>query len=85
MSNNEELYSPVYGCVITTCKKEMKTQQMKTIHKHIIELAEELYQFSDSLGMNNKEELGIQKSIFEALQNLNHVIEYLTKYTLSGE
>lgn len=65
--------------------KEMKHHEMKLLHKDIIELANKLYRFSDFLGMNNKEELCIQKAIFEALQNLNHVTEYLTKHTLSGK
>lgn len=99
MSDDEEIYSPVYGCNIpinndkdkeiweryNSLYREMKQQEMKLLHKNIIELAEKLYRFSDSLEMNNKEELGIQKAIFEALQNLNHVTEYLTKHTLSGE
>ena len=63
--------------------KEMKQHEMKLLHKDIIELADKLYKFSDSLENNNKEEeVGIQKAIFEALQNLNYVTEYLTKYTL---
>lgn len=99
MSDNKEIYSPIYGCNIHNnndidkefCKrynslyKEMKLQEMKLLHKDIIELSDKLYKFSDSLGNNNKEELGIQEAIFKALQNLNYVTEYLTKYTLSGE
>lgn len=103
MSDNEILYSPVYGCtifdaeyedddrkvidyeVLSSLSKSLKIKQLKLLHKHIIDVADELYRFSDSLGMNNKEELGIQKAILEALQNLNHVTEYLSKYTLSGE
>ena len=99
MSDNKEIYSPMYGCNIpinndmdkeiweryNSLYKEMKQQEMKLLHKNIIELAEKLYRFSDSLEMNNKEEIGIQKVILEALQNLNHVTEYLSKYTLSGE
>lgn len=99
MSDNKEIYSPVYGCNIpinndrdkeiferyNSLYREMKQQEMKLLHKDIIELAEKLYRFSDSLEMNNKEEIGIQKAILEALQNLNHVTEYLAKYTLSGE
>lgn len=99
MSDNKEIYSPMYGCNIPInndmdkeiCErynylyKEMKQQEMKLLHKDIIELAEKLYRFSDSLEMNNKEEIGIQEAILESLQNLNHVTEYLSKYTLSGE
>lgn len=88
MLDNKEIYSPMYGCSIPINNyrdKEIKQHEMKLLHKDIIELADKLYRFSDSLEMNNKEELGIQKSIFEALQNLNNVTEYLTKHTLSGE
>ena len=110
MSDNKEIYSPVYGCNIpinndkdkeiceryNSLYKEMKQRDMKLLHKDIIgdmkllhkdiiELADKLYRFSDSLEMNNKEEIGIQKAILDALQNLNHVTEYLAKYTLSGE
>ncbi len=99
MLDNNEIYSPIYGCNITNnndidkefCErydlfyKEMKLQDMKLLHKNIIELSDKLYQFSNSLEKNNKEELGIQEAIFKALQNLNYVTEYLTKYTLSGE
>ena len=96
MSDNNGIYSPVYGCNTSinndndkeiwerynSLYKEMKLQEMKLLHKDIIELSDKLYQFSDSLGNNNKEELGIQEAIFKALQNLNYVTEYLTKYTL---
>ena len=96
MSDNNGIYSPVYGCNTSinndndkeiwerynSLYKEMKRQEMKLLHKDIIELSDKLYQFSDSLGNNNKEELGIQEAIFKALQNLNYVTEYLTKYTL---
>lgn len=97
MSDSNEIYSPVYGCNISinndrdkeiwkrynSLYKQMKLQEMKLLHKDIIELSDKLYQFSNSLENNNKEEeVGIQKAIFEALQNLNYVTEYLTKYTL---
>lgn len=99
MLDNKEFYSPIYGSNISinndinkeNCErynsfyKEMKLQEMKLLHKDIIELSGKLYKFSDSLENNNEEELGIKEAIFEALQNLNYVTEYLTEYTLSGE
>jgi len=99
MSDNKEIYSPVYGCNIpinndrdkelceryNSLYKEMKQHEMKLLHKDIIELADKLYRFSDSLEMNNKEEMSCKVSIMEALKELNNVTEYLTKQTLEGE
>jgi len=103
MSNNKELYSPVYGCtifddkyedddrkvtdyeVLLSLSKSLKTQQLKLLHKHIIDIADELYRFSDELDMSNKEEFKCKISIIEALKELNNVAEYLTKQTLAGE
>ena len=103
MSDNERLYSPVYGCtifddkyedndrkvtdyeVLSSLSKSLKIQQLKLLHKHIIDVADELYRFSDELDMSDKEEFNCKISIIEALKELNHVTEYLSKYTLSGE
>jgi hypothetical protein len=103
MSNNKELYSPVYGCTIfdykyedddrkvtdyemlSSLSKSLKTQQLKLLHKHIIDIADELYRFSDELDMSDKEEIKCKISIIEALKELNNVAEYLTKQTLAGE
>lgn len=103
MSDNKEIYSPVYGCTIfdveyedddrkvidyemlSSLSKSLKIQQLKLLHKRIIDIADELYRFSDELDMSDKEEFKCKVSIMEALQNMNHVTEYLTKQTLSGE
>lgn len=58
---------------------------MGSSHKHIIDISDELYRFSDELDMSDKEECNCKISIIEALKELNNVTEYLTKYTLSGE
>lgn len=71
--------------VLLSLSKSLKTQQLKLLHKHIIDVADELYRFSDELDMSDKEEFKCKVSIMEALQNMNHVTEYLTKQTLSGE
>ena len=62
--------------------KSLKTQQLKLLHKRIIDIADELYRFSDELDMSDKEECNCKISIIEALKELNHVTEYLTKRTL---
>lgn len=103
MSNNEILYSPVYGCtifndkyedddrkvadyeVLSSLSKSLKIQQLKLLHKHIIDVANELYRFSDELDMGDEEKRNCKLSIMEALKELNNVTEYLTKYPLSGE
>ena len=58
---------------------------MGSSHKHIIDISDELYRFSDELDMSDKEEMSCKVSIMEALKELNNVAEYLTKQTLSGE
>jgi hypothetical protein len=52
------------------------------LHKRIIDIADELYRFSDELDMSDKEERNCKISIIEALKELNNVTEYLTKRTL---
>lgn len=103
MSDNERLYSPVYGCTIfdaeyeeddrkvidyemlSSLSKSLKIKQLKLLHKHIIDVADELYRFSDDLSMSDKEDCNCKISIMEALKELNNVIEYLSKHTLSRE
>lgn len=101
MSDNKEIYSPVYGCTIfdaeyddrkvmdyeelLSLNKSLKIKQLKLLHKHIIDIADELYRFSDELKMSDKEEMSCKVSIMEAIKELNNVAEYLTKHTLSGE
>ena len=70
-----------YEMMSSICKS-MKAKQMKLLHKHIIDTADELYRFSDELYMSNKEECNCKISIIEALKELNHVTEYLSKHTL---
>lgn len=62
--------------------KSLKLQQLKLLHKHIIDVADELYRLSDELGMSDSEEYKCKISIIEALKELDHVAEYLTKRTL---
>lgn len=71
-----------YETMSSICKS-LKTQQLKLLHKRIIDVADELYRFSDELDMSDKEECNCKISIIEALKELNHVAEYLTKRTLS--
>jgi len=71
-----------YEMMSSICKS-LKDQQLKLLHKRIIEIADELYKFSDELDMGDKEECNCKISIIEALKELDHVAEYLTKYTLS--
>ena len=61
------------------------TKTVGSSYKHIIDVADELYRFSDELDMSDKEEMSCKISIIEALKELSHVTEYLTKQTLSGE
>ncbi len=70
---------------LLSLSKSLKIKQLKLLHKHIIDISDELYRFSDELSMSNKEECNCKISIIEALKELNNVTEYLTKYTLSGE
>jgi tryptophanase len=67
---------------LLSLSKSLKTQQLKLLHKHIIDIADELYRFSDELDMSDKEECSCKISIFEAIKELNNVTEYLTKQTL---
>lgn len=71
-----------YEMMSSICKS-LKIQQLKLLHKHIIDVADELYRFSDELKMSDKEECNCKISIIEALKELDHVAEYLTKRTLS--
>ena len=71
--------------ILLSLSKSLKIQQLKLLHKHIIDVADELYRFSDELKMSDKEEFNCKISIMEALKELNNVTEYLTKHTLSGE
>lgn len=70
-----------YEMMSSICKS-LKTQQLNLLHKHIIDVADELYRFSDELDMSDKEERNCKISIIEALKELNHVAEYLTNRTL---
>lgn len=62
--------------------KSLKTKQLKLLYKHIIDIADELYRFSDELNMSDKEECNCKLSIIEAIKELNNVTEYITKRTL---
>lgn len=70
-----------YEMMSSICKS-MKANQMKLLHKRIIDVADELYRFSDELDMSDKEERNCKISIIEALKELDYVAEYLTKHTL---
>jgi hypothetical protein len=70
-----------YEMMSSICKS-LKTQQLKLLHKHIIDVADELYRLSDELDMSDKEEFKCKIAIIEALKELNNVTEYLTKKTL---
>jgi hypothetical protein len=70
-----------YESMSSICKS-LKIEQLKLLHKHIIDIADELFRFSDELDMNNREECNCKLSIIEALKELDHVAEYLTKQTL---
>ena len=71
--------------MLSSLSKSLKIQQLKFLHKHIIDVADELYRFSDELKMSDKEDCNCKISIIEALKELNNVAEYITKQTLSGE
>lgn len=68
--------------MLSSISKSLKTQQLKLLHKHIIDVADELYRFSDELDMSDKEEFKCKISIIEALKELYNVAEYLSKHTL---
>ena len=70
-----------YEMTSSICKS-LKIKQLKLLHKHIIDTADELYRFSDELDMSDSEECRCKLSIIEALKELNNVTEYLTKQTL---
>lgn len=70
-----------YEMMSSICKS-LKTRQLKLLHKHIIDVADELYRLSDDLDMSDKEECKCKISIIEALKELDHVVEFLTKRTL---
>ena len=71
--------------MLSSLSKSLKIQQLKLLHNHIIDVADELYRLSDELKMSDKEEFKCKISIIEALKELNNVAEYLTKQTLAGE
>ena len=68
--------------MLFSISKSLKIKQLKLLHKHIIDVADELYRFSDELDMGDKEEFNCKIYIIEALKELDHVAEYLTKHTL---
>ena len=70
-----------YEMMSSICKS-LKIQQLKLLHKHIIDVADELYRLSDELDMSDKNEFSCKISIIEALKELDHIAEYLTKRTL---
>lgn len=70
-----------YEMMSSICKS-LKIQQLKLLHRHIIDVADELYRLSDELDMSDNEECNCKVSIIEALKELDHVAEYLTKRTL---
>ena len=70
-----------YEMMSSICKS-IKANQMRLLHKRIIDIADELYRFSDELDMSDKEERNCKISIIEAIKELNNVTEYLTKHTL---
>lgn len=73
-----------YEMMSSICKS-LKIKQLKLLHKHIIDVANELYIFSDELDMSDNEERNCKISIIEAIKELNNVTEYLTKRTLGDE
>lgn len=70
-----------YEMMSSICKS-LKIQQLKLLHKHIIDVADELYRLSDELDMSDKNEFSCKISIIEAIKELNNIAEYLTKRTL---
>lgn len=70
-----------YETMSSLCKS-LKIKQLKLLHKHIIDIADELFRFSDELSMSDVEECNCKISIIEALKELDHVAEYLSKHTL---
>ena len=68
--------------VMSSICKSLKFKQIKSLHKQIIDVADELYRFSDELDLNDKEERNCKFNIIEALKELNKITEYLTKRTL---
>ena len=70
-----------YEMMSSICKS-LKVKQLKLLHKHIIDVADELYRFSDELDMSDNEEHICKISIIESIKELNNVAEYLTKRTL---
>ena len=70
-----------YEMMSSICKS-LKIKQLKLLHKHIIDVADELYRFSDELDMSDNEEHVCKISIIESIKELNNVAEYLTKRTL---
>lgn len=71
--------------VMSSISKSLKIQQLKLLHKQIIDIADELYRFSDELDMSNNEECNCKISVFEAIKELNKITEYLTKRTLDDK
>lgn len=71
--------------MMSSIRKSLKIHQLKLLHKHIIDVADELYRFSNELDMSDKEERNCEISIIEALKELDHVAEYISKHTLGDE
>ena len=65
--------------------KSLNIKQLKLLHRQVIDIADELYRFSDELNVSDKEEYNCKISIIETLKELNHVAEYLSKRTLGDE
>lgn len=84
VSDEDDIKIIDYEMMSSICKS-LKTKQLKLLHKRIIDVADELYRFSDELDMSDKEERNCKISIIEALKELDHVAEYLTKHTLGDE
>lgn len=70
-----------YEMMSSICKS-LKIKQLKLLHKHIIDVADELYRFSDELDMSDNEEHICKISIIESIKELNNVAKYLTKRAL---
>ena len=68
--------------MLSSISKSLKIKQLKLLYKHIIDVADELHRLSDELDMSDKEEFSCKISIIEALKELDHIAEYLTKHTL---
>lgn len=79
---NEDDRKPIDYEMMFSISKSLKIRQLKLLHKHIIDTADEIYRFSNELDISDKEECKCKLSIIEAIKELNNVAEYLSKYTL---